>query len=128
MTSEGEESRRSLDEQNRLSRALETAMMLGRPEAGGWITSAGRYTSIYYESQALTKHPEVINDDWIECVVNQPDRIAINPRNGTISYWGHTPELGNSIRVILRERDGTLVNRFLDSMEAKRRLRGLSRS
>ena len=104
-------------------RAREAATKNGVPEEGGGITSAGRYTSVYYENLVLTKHPEPINDSWIEHVIAEPERIAINPRNGTISYWGYIPELGNSIRVVLRERDGTLVNRFPDSQETKRRLR-----
>ena len=100
--SEGEEHRRAIDEQNRLFRALETARMSGRPELGGGITSADRQTSMYYESRVLAKHPELIDDEWIERVVNHPDRIAINASNETISYWGYIPEFGNSIRVILR--------------------------
>ena len=104
-------------------RATYAATRKGSPEEGGGITSAGRYTSVYYEEQVLTKHPEAIIDEWIERVIFEPDRIAINPRNDTISYWGYIPELGNSIRVVLRERDGTLINRFPDSQETKRRLR-----
>ncbi len=109
-------------------RAREAAAKEGALEEGGGITSSGRYTSVYYEKQALPKHPERIYDEWIERVVAQPERIAINPGNGTISYWGYIPEFGNSIRVILRERDGTLVNRFPDSKERQRRLRRYSRS
>jgi hypothetical protein len=128
MTGDGEEYHRALDEQNRQFRALETARMFGRPEPGGGITSAGRHTSIYYESRVLPKHPELIDDDWIEQAVNQPERIAINASNETISYWRYIPEFGNCIRVTLRERDGTLVNRFADSKEAKRRLRRQTQS
>ena len=127
MTSEGEEYRKPLEQQEGLLRALETAKKLGRPETGGGITSAGRYTSMYYEGRVLTRHPEPIDDDWIERVVNQPDRIEINQRNETIAFWGYIPEFGNSIRVILRERDGTLLNRFPDSREAKRSLRRSNR-
>ena len=123
MTSEREEHHSSPDEQEWLFRALETAKKFGLPETGGGITSAGRYISVYYVSRVLTRHPEPIDDDWIERVVNQPDRIEINRRNETITFWGFIPEFGNSIRVILRERDGTLVNRFPDSREAQRRLR-----
>ena len=104
-------------------RAREAAAKYGVPEDGGGITSAGRYTSIYYERRALLKHPEPINDEWIERVVTQPERIAINQMNDTISYWAYIPEFGNSIRVVLRERDGTIINRFPDSQEAKTRLR-----
>ena len=104
-------------------RAHEAAVKMGAPESGGGITDLGRYTSAYYEKQVLVKHPEPIADEWIERVVAQPDRVAINDKNGTISYWGYIPEFDNSIRVVLRERDGTLVNRFPDSTEARRRSR-----
>ena len=100
-----------------------TAAKKGEPEEGGGITSAGRYTSVYYETLALTKHPESISDHWIERVVAQPERVEFNPINGTIAYWSYIPEFANCIRVVLRERDGTLINRFPDSDEAKRRLR-----
>ncbi len=104
-------------------RAQETAAKKGEAEEGGGITSAGRYTSVYYETLTLTKHPEAISDDWIERVVAQPERFEINPINGTIAYWAYIPEFGNCIRVVLRETDGTLLNRFPDSQERKRRLR-----
>lgn len=104
-------------------RAQKAAAKKGEPEEGGGITSAGRYTSVYFETLALTKHPEAISDDWIERVVAQPERFEINPINGTIAYWAYIPEFGNCIRVVLRETDGTLLNRFPDSQERKRRLR-----
>lgn len=106
-----------------MHRAHEAAAKKGEPEEGGGITSAGRYTSVYFEEQVLAKHPEAINDDWIERIVTQPDRIAINPINGTISYWAYIREYGKSIRVVLRERDGTLINRYPDSNETRKHLR-----
>ena len=107
-----------------MRRAQEAAGKKGQVETGGGITGAGRYTSIYYEEQVLTKHPERIDPEWIERVVTQPDRVAINPRNGTVSYWRYISEYGKSIRVVLRERDGTLINRFPDDAETRRNLRG----
>lgn len=98
-----------------LDRAQETAGKMGEPEEGGGITGAGRYTSVYYEAQVLSKHPEPIDDAWIERVVMGPHRVAINERNGTVSYWAYIHELGKSILVVLPERDGTLINRFPDS-------------
>lgn len=106
-----------------MHRAQETAAKKGEPEGGGGITGAGRYTSVYYEEQVLSKHPEAINDEWIERIVAQPDRVAINPINGTISYWAYMQEYGKSIRVVLRERDGTLINRYPDSNETRKWLR-----
>ena len=107
-----------------VDRARETAGKMGEPEEGGGITGAGRYTSIYYEEQVLSKHPEAIDDVWIERVVTQPHRVAVNERNGTVSYWAYIHELGKCILVVLRERDGTLINRFPDSNETRRWLRG----
>ena len=106
-----------------MHRAQEAAAKKGEPEGGGGITGAGRYTSVYYEEQVLSKHPEAINDAWIERIVAQLDRVAINPINGTISYWAYMQEYGKSIRVVLRERDGTLINRYPDSNETRKRLR-----
>ena len=97
---------------------------MGSPEDGGGRTSEGRYTSVYYETQVLTNHPEGIGDDWIERAVFAPDRVAINSENQTISYWALIPEMGKSVRVVLRERDGTLINRFFDSGETRRRSTG----
>ena len=71
------------------------------------------------EEQVLSKHPEAINDEWIERIVAQPDRVAINPINGTVSYWAYIQEYGKSIRVVLRERDGTLINCYPDSNETR---------
>ena len=82
--------------------------------------STGRFTCRYYQELVLVKHPEAISDDWIERIVLQPDRIAINQRNETVSYWRFIPEFGKSILVVLRERDGTLINRFPDSNETRR--------
>ena len=104
-------------------RAQEAAAKKGAPEEGGGITSAGRYTSAYYEGQALSTHPEPIDDEWIERVVAGPHRIAIKSENETISYWAYIQEADKCIRVVLRERDGTLVNRFFDSMETTKWLR-----
>ena len=123
MASEGEENRPIIDNQDRLLRATETAKMFGRPEAVGGITASGRHTSAYYQQQVLVKHADPICDEWIEQVVARPYRVTINERNGTIAYWAYIQEFGNFIRVILRERDGTLVNRFPDSKEARRGLR-----
>ena len=109
-----------------LDRARETARKMGEPEEGGGITGARRYTSIYYEEQVLSKHPEAIDDEWIERVVTQPHRVAINERNGTVSYWAYIQEVDKCILVVLRERDGTLINRFPDSNETRRWLRGRS--
>ena len=105
------------------NRAQEAAAKKDEPEDVSGIAGAGRYISVYYEEQVLAKHPEAINDDWIERIVTQPDRVAINPINGTISYWAYIQEYGKSIRVVLRERDGTLINRYPDSNETRKRLR-----
>ena len=69
------------------------------------------------------KHPEFILDDWIERTVFQPARVRISEINQTIAYWGFIAEINGYIRVVLRERDGTLINRFIDSKEAKRQQR-----
>ena len=104
-------------------RAQVTAAKKGEPEEGGGITSAGRYTSAYYRRQALATHPEPIDDEWIERAVTQPHRTAIRYENETISYWSYIQEANKCIRVILRERDGTLINRFFDGKETREWLR-----
>ena len=63
----------------------------------------------------MSKQPEAIDDPWIERVVTQPHRVAINERNETVSYWAYIQEVGKCILVVLRERDGTLINRPPDS-------------
>ena len=99
---------------------MNSARQMGAAEDGGGVTRAGRYTSAYYESIALRKHPEFILDDWIERTVLRPSGVRINESNETIAFWGYITEINGYIGVVLRERDGNLVNRFIDSKEAKR--------
>ena len=65
-----------------------------------------------------------MKDEWIERVVLNPDRVTENSENGTISYWAFIQEIDKSVRVVLRERDRTLINRFLDSNETRKRSKG----
>ena len=109
-----------------IHRAQEAAAKKGEPEEGGGITSAGRYTSVYYETQALDTHPELIDDEWIERAVTQPHRTTIRHENETISYWAYIQEANKCVRVILRERDGTLINRFFDDKETREWIKGQS--
>ena len=128
MPDQRDEYHRVFDEQNAVFRAQATARMFGQPGEGGGITSASRHTSVYYQGKALETHPELIDDEWIERTVTQPHRIAIKSENETISYWAYIQEADKCIRVILRERDGMLINRFFDGKETREWIRRHSKT
>ena len=71
-------------------------------------------TTKYFDS--LSKRPDrlQIKHDWIQGVVEQPEREQIQ-EDGRIRRWGCVPEAGNRyLRVILLAAGETVHNVFFD--------------
>ena len=74
----------------------------------------GMKTTRYFDSLSTRPDRAEIRHEWIEKVVEQPDREQIQA-DGRIRRWGCIPEAGDRyLRVILLEDGETVHNVFFD--------------
>lgn len=71
-------------------------------------------TTRYFDSLSTRPDRVEIRQDWIQMVVEQPEREQIQA-DGRIRRWGRIPEVGNRyLRVILLADGETVHNVFFD--------------
>ena len=70
-------------------------------------------TTVYFDRRRREPDREMITDEWIISVVNNPIRKEIQT-DGRIRLWGRVPSQEKHLRVILLEDGETVQNAFFD--------------
>ena len=73
-----------------------------------------RKTTNYFEAMKHRPDRTVIQIEWIERVITEPDK-TVTQKDGRIRKWGRVPEMNNRyLRVIMLPDGETLHNAFFD--------------
>jgi len=67
----------------------------------------------YFQYMRKRKDQSIIKEEWIEFVVNNPDKQEIQS-DGRIRRWAKIVEVNKYLRVILLEDGQTIHNAFFD--------------
>ena len=70
-------------------------------------------TTEYFQYMRKRKDRAIIKEEWIEFVVNNPDKQEIQS-DGRIRRWAKIEEVDKYLRVILLEDGQTIHNAFFD--------------
>jgi hypothetical protein len=78
------------------------------------MTTLNHPTTVYFRHVRVRPDRSIIQDEWINRVISDPEFEAIQP-DGRVRYWKRFPEAGGrALRVILLADQITIHNAFFD--------------